>query len=398
VAALRGRLLVVGTPIGNLGDLSPRAADALRTADLVVAEDTRVAARLLAHVGARRPTRSFNEHNAAARLPELLARLAAGETLALTTDAGMPGISDPGPALVAAARAAGAAVEVVPGPTAVTAAMALSGEEAGGFVFGGFLPARPASARVAALERLLAAAGESALPLVLYEAPPRLRGLLALLDERVPDARLVVARELTKRFEEVVAGWPSEIGEAMQEARGELTVVISGLVAPERASGALDARAVAQAAAGEGLSHRSVANLLRAGGLSRRQAYDLAGAADQEPHDGELRRVELALARRDPSLSDVPLAELLHPDFAELGASGRAWDRDSVIEMLATDEPRRVEIKDFRIAPVGPGAMLATYRAREPDLDRETLRSSLWLAHEGRWRLRFHHGTQVSGA
>ncbi len=285
MAASRGRLLVVGTPIGNLGDLSPRAAQALRDADLVVAEDTRVAARLVAQVGARRPTRSFNEHNAATRLPEFLARLAAGETLALTTDAGMPGISDPGAALVAAARAGGASVDVVPGPSAVTAAVALSGEEAGGFVFGGFLPARPASARAAALERLLDVAGESGLPVVLYEAPPRLRGLLALLRDRVPAARLVVARELTKRYQEVVTGTPDEVAVAMPEPRGELTVVISGLAAPERASGVLDARAVAEAAAGEGLSHRTIANLLRAGGLARREAYELAGTADEELRD-----------------------------------------------------------------------------------------------------------------
>ncbi|HEX2194304.1 MAG TPA: SAM-dependent methyltransferase, partial [Candidatus Limnocylindria bacterium] len=153
-----GRLLVVGTPIGNLGDLSPRAADALRSADLVVAEDTRLAARLLAHLDVRRPSVSFNDHNADQRLPGLLARLAAGETLALTTDAGMPAVSDPGAKLVAAARQDGHAVEVVPGPTAVMAAMALAGLEAAGCVFGGFLPARPASARIAALERLLAAA------------------------------------------------------------------------------------------------------------------------------------------------------------------------------------------------------------------------------------------------
>ena len=142
-----GRLLVVGTPIGNLGDLSPRGADALRGADLVVAEDTRVAARLLRHLEVRRPTLSFTEHNAAERLPGLLARLAAGETLALTTDAGMPAISDPGSELVAAARDAGHAVEVVPGPSAVTAALAVAGLSGGGFVFGGFLPARPASVR-----------------------------------------------------------------------------------------------------------------------------------------------------------------------------------------------------------------------------------------------------------
>jgi 16S rRNA (cytidine1402-2'-O)-methyltransferase len=291
VAPSRGRLLVVGTPIGNLGDLSPRAAEALRGADLVVAEDTRVAARLLAHLDTRRPTRSFNEHNAAARLPELLSRLAAGETLALTTDAGMPGISDPGAALVAAARSAGASVQVVPGPTAVTAAVALAGEEAGGFLFGGFLPARPASTRASALERLLGAAGAVGLPLVLYEAPTRIAGLLELLAKREPQARLTVARELTKRFEEVLVGTAPDIAARTPEPRGEFTVVISGLTGPERNPGALDATAVAGAAAGEGLSHRSIANLLRAGGLGRREAYDLAGsAADESAGEGQRTR------------------------------------------------------------------------------------------------------------
>ena len=285
MAASRGRLLVVGTPIGNLGDLSPRAAEALRSADLVVAEDTRAAARLLAHVGARRPTRSFNEHNASARLPELLSRLAAGETLALTTDAGMPGISDPGAALVAAARSAGAGVEVIPGPTAVTAAVALSGEEAGGFVFGGFLPARPASARAAALDRLLGAAGASGLPLVLYEAPQRVAGLLQLLEERAPAARLALARELTKRFEEVRTGTPREVAAAMPEPRGEFTVVIAGLAPSEAGEGGLDAPAVVRAARGEGLSNRTIANLLRAGGLPRRRAYELAGSVDPARDD-----------------------------------------------------------------------------------------------------------------
>ncbi len=276
MGAAPGRLLVVGTPIGNLGDLSPRAAEALRTADLVVAEDTRMAARLLAHLGVQRPTRSFNEHNAAARLPELLSRLADGETLALTTDAGMPGVSDPGAALVAAARSAGAAVEVVPGPTAVTAALALAGEEAGGFVFGGFLPARPASARAAALDRLLGAAGSIGLPLVLYEAPRRLGDLLERLGERAPEARLAVGRELTKRFEGVVTGTPRQVAARMQRPRGEFTIVIAGLAAAADAGAGLDPRGVAEQAARDGLSHRTVANLLRGGGLSRREAYDIA--------------------------------------------------------------------------------------------------------------------------
>ncbi len=285
MAASGGRLLVVGTPIGNLGDLSPRAADTLRTADLVVAEDTRVAARLLAHVGTRRPTRSFNEHNAAARLPELLSRLAAGETLALTTDAGMPGVSDPGAALVAAARAAGATVEVVPGPTALTAAVAISGEETRGFLFGGFLPARPASARAAALDRLLGAAAASGLPLVVYEAPQRVRGLLELLDDRAPAARLTVARELTKRFEDVHTGTPKDVAVAIPEPRGEFTVVVSGMPPLDGGVAGLDAHGVARAATGEGLSHRTIVNLLRAGGLARREAYEIAGSAREAPDE-----------------------------------------------------------------------------------------------------------------
>jgi hypothetical protein len=195
----------------------------------------------------------------------------------------------------------------------------------------------------------------------------------------------------------VVAGTAEEVATAVAEPRGEVTVVISGHPAPDRGTGALDPRGVVDAAAAEGLSHRSIAGLLRAGGLTRREAYDLAGSPDVASDEGLL-QLELALARRDSSLSDVPLAKLLHPDFAEFGASGREWDRASVTELLATDQPRRVDITDFRVSPLGPGARLATFRAVEPDIDRQTLRSSLWLAHEGRWRLRFHHGTLVSRA
>jgi 16S rRNA (cytidine1402-2'-O)-methyltransferase len=284
----RGRLLVVGTPIGNLGDLTPRAAEALRTADLVVAEDTRLAARLLAHVGARTPTQSFNEHNAAARLPRLLARLAAGETLALTTDAGMPGISDPGAALVAAARAAGAALEVVPGPTAVTAAMALSGVEAVGFVFGGFLPSRPASVRAAALDRLLAAADASGLPLVLYEAPHRMAALLSDLAQRAPDATVAAARELTKRHEEVLVGTASEVASQLAGPRGEFTVVVSGLQPPVTSGAAIDVDALLAAGQREGLTDRTLVELLRAAGVARRDAYRAVEA--HRPHKAPVSR------------------------------------------------------------------------------------------------------------
>ena len=286
---MAGRLLIVGTPIGNLGDLTPRAADALRTATLVVAEDTRLAQRLLGHLGVRRPTSAFNDHNAEERLPALLARLAAGETLALTTDAGMPGVSDPGARLVAAARTAGASVEVLPGPSAVTAALAVSGVEAVGFVFGGFLPARPAAVRWAALERLLAAGGATRLPLILFEAPHRVAALLAALEAAVPEARVAVCRELTKLHEQVVVGTVAEVAAALGAPRGEFTLVISDL--PERdqaAAGAVDVEALVEAAGREGLSDRSIVELLRGAGLGRREAYRLVGRTNPGEDKGSV--------------------------------------------------------------------------------------------------------------
>jgi 16S rRNA (cytidine1402-2'-O)-methyltransferase len=272
-----GRLLVVGTPIGNLGDLSPRAANALRAAALVVAEDTRFAARLLRHLGARTPTLSFNDHNAAARLPGLLARLAGGATLALTTDAGMPAISDPGAALVAAARAAGHTVESVPGPSAVTTALALAGMEAAGFVFGAFLPARPLASRRDALERHLAAAAALGVPLVLFESPQRVTALLRDLVGLVPDSRVAVCRELTKRHEEVLTGRPAEVASRLGEPRGEFTVVIGGLVPPSAdAARGVDLDGLVLAARAAGLGPRAVVELLRGAGIPRREAYRLA--------------------------------------------------------------------------------------------------------------------------
>ncbi|MGH2462372.1 MAG: 16S rRNA (cytidine(1402)-2'-O)-methyltransferase [Candidatus Limnocylindria bacterium] len=282
---MAGRLRVVGTPIGNLGDLSPRAAEALREADLVVAEDTRVAARLLRFIGARRPTLSFTEHNAADRLPVLLARLAAGETLALTTDAGMPAVSDPGAELVKAARAAGHAVDVVPGPSAVTAALAAAGVSGSGFVFGGFLPARPLVARRAALDRLAASAGGLGLPLILFEAPHRVSGLvdeLARMTDAHPALRIAAGRELTKLHEEVLVGTPQHVASALSTPRGEFTLVISGLTDRSGDSG-VDIEAIVSAARRGGLSDRATAELLRAAGLPRREAYRSAQAAGKAP-------------------------------------------------------------------------------------------------------------------
>lgn len=282
----RGRLLVVGTPIGNLGDLTARAAEALRSADLVVAEDTRLARRLLSHLGARRPTIAFNDHTPDTRLGELLGRLARDETLALTTDAGMPAVSDPGARLVEAARKAGASVEVLPGPSAVTAAMAVAGVESTGFLFGGFLPARPVAARTAALERLLVAAGATGLPLVLFEAPHRVGTLLASLERLVPDSRVAACRELTKLHEEVLVGPPAEVRAGLPEPRGELTLVVSRIPVPEGGAASFDASALVAAATRSGLPPRAIVELLRAAGMPRRAAYRAVPTADDKASPG----------------------------------------------------------------------------------------------------------------
>ena len=279
---MTGRLVVVGTPIGNLGDLSPRAAEALRDADLVVAEDTRLAAKLLRFIGARRPTVSFTEHNSVSRLPDLLERLGRGDTLALTTDAGMPAVSDPGAHLVAAARSAGHVVEVVPGPSAVTAALAVAGASGGGFLFGGFLPARPPTARFAVLERLVASAGSLGLPVVLFEAPHRVSRLLGELDRLTAvhaDLRVAATRELTKIHEEVVVGTPAEVAAALPTPRGEFTLVVSGL-APATST-TVDPAPLVAAGRRAGLSDRTIIDLVRAAGVPRREAYRSVQSGDK---------------------------------------------------------------------------------------------------------------------
>ncbi|MFM8524278.1 MAG: 16S rRNA (cytidine(1402)-2'-O)-methyltransferase, partial [Cyanobacteriota bacterium] len=170
-----GVLYLVGTPIGNLGDLSPRARRVLEGVNRIACEDTRHSGLLLHHLGIRRPLLSFHQHNQNARLPELLAALEAGESIAVISDAGLPGLSDPGEELVAAARAQGRTVICVPGPCAVTTALVSSGLPSGRFCYEGFLPPKAAARR----QRLQALAGEER-TLVLFEAPHR---LLALLEE-----------------------------------------------------------------------------------------------------------------------------------------------------------------------------------------------------------------------
>ena len=224
-----GTLFVVGTPIGNLGDLSPRAARVLSQVSMVAAEDTRVTRRLLAHLGARPRLLSFNEHNWAQRLDAVLQTLELDD-VALVSDAGMPGISDPGRQLVAAAAARGTRIESVPGPSAVTTALAVAGLPADAFQFLGFLPRRRRERR----QRLREAV---AIPLtqVLFEAPHRLRATLEDIILVFGDRPVAVCRELTKLHEEVFRGTASEALEHFQSPRGEFALVLAG--APPAAPG-----------------------------------------------------------------------------------------------------------------------------------------------------------------
>ena len=215
-------LYIVGTPIGNLEDLTPRAARVLAEVALVAAEDTRVTRRLLSHLGIHPRTTSFHQHNWRDKLDGVLAHLADGD-VALVADAGMPGISDPGSELVTAAAQAGFKVEVVPGPSAVTAALALSGFSGDAFLFLGFLPRRKKDRR-ATLHR----AAASAVPLVAFEAPHRLRAMLADVEAVFGDRPLVVCRELTKFYEEVFRGTATQALEHFASPRGEVVLVVQG--------------------------------------------------------------------------------------------------------------------------------------------------------------------------
>jgi 16S rRNA (cytidine1402-2'-O)-methyltransferase len=276
---MSGSLVLVATPIGNMGDLSSRAVEALRLADAICCEDSRRTGKLLerASVSRRAPLLVVNDHTEARRIGEVLARLARGERVAVVTDAGTPGISDPGERLVRAATAQGFDVEVVPGPSAAIAALVASGLPTGRFVFEGFLP-RKGGGRG---ERLARLASETR-TIVLYEAPHRLlRTLEDLVETLGVDRRVAVARELTKLHEEVVRGTLADAIEwASREApRGEHVLVIDGAPEPADASDDEVLSAVREAL-GRGLSARDAASeVARALGVPKRRAYSLATAA-----------------------------------------------------------------------------------------------------------------------
>jgi len=268
-------LVLVATPIGNLEDLSPRAVRTLAEADVVVCEDTRRTGRLLQAAGVTaRKLLAVHEHNERARVGTVLDHLRAGETVAVVSDAGMPGISDPGELLVRAAVEAGFEVQVVPGPTAAIAGLVASGFSTGRFVFEGFLP-RSGSGRS---ERLDALVSERR-TMVLYEAPHRLvRTLTDLRGALGADRVVALARELTKLHEET---WRGTLGEAIERAqefepRGEYVVVVEGGTAPEPATDAELAAALARLRA-DGLSTRdAVAEVVATYDVPKRRVYALA--------------------------------------------------------------------------------------------------------------------------
>ena len=282
-------LYIVGTPIGNLEDLTPRAARILAEVSLVAAEDTRVTRRLLSHLGIRPRTTSFHQHNWREKLDGVLAELAEGD-VALVTDAGMPGISDPGSELVVAASQAGFKVEVVPGPSAVTAALALSGFSGDAFLFLGFLPRRKKDRQAGLRDASL-----SVVPLVLFEAPHRLRATLADLDSVFGGRPLAVCRELTKLHEEVFRGTAAQALEHFASPRGEVVIVVQGKP-NETGSESDEVAAVDEAATDSDLRLRllslkqdgtrakdAVAQVAETTGLAKNRVYQVWVGLGREP-------------------------------------------------------------------------------------------------------------------
>ncbi len=270
-----GTLYVVSTPIGNLGDITRRAVETLQAADVIVAEDTRRTRALLSHLAiGSKDVRSLNAHGSEHAVQQIVERLANGDTVAYVTDAGTPAVSDPGRALVASAAARGMITRVVPGPSAVTAAVALSGMVDGPFAFLGFLPRRGGD-REAALARLRF----SAEPVVLFEAPPRMAETLAELAQLMPERRAFVGRELTKLHEEGLHGTLQELAARGSEWRGELVLVVDAgqpdSRAEEERARLVEAALRAALECGANPSHIARA-LAEASGQPRRELYQRA--------------------------------------------------------------------------------------------------------------------------
>ena len=273
----KGRLSVIATPIGNLDDLSPRAATTLGAVDLLLCEDTRHTGKLLRHMGVKVPCRSLHAHNEAEQVTALVALLEQGQHLGLVSDAGTPCLSDPGARLVDAAHAAGAAVETLPGPFAVAAGLAASGLNPVPMTFWGFPPKASAARRRWMRERLSPAPGPSAMTHAIYVPGRDLRAVLADLEQVAPQGRVVIARELTKLHESYLRGTPAELKESISDTqlRGEAVVLIE---VSEPLAGAeteaIDVDAELRAAIDQGVDRKPFLRALsQRTGQSRRTLY-----------------------------------------------------------------------------------------------------------------------------
>lgn len=270
-----GTLYVVATPLGNLEDITLRALRVLREADLIAAEDTRHSRKLLTHYGITTPMTSYHDWSERERAPRLVAALKHGKSIALISDAGTPGIADPGYHLVRAAIAAGVRIEPVPGPAAVTAALSIAGLPTDGFVFEGFMPARRHARRA-----FLAGLAHERRTVVLYEAARRLLACLHDLHEVLGRRPIVVVRELTKMFEETLRGAAADLAVELRQRwgerplRGEVTLLIGGGEGETGVAATEDVAAAIERLRGGGMSLKEVARVLaRERGLSRREVY-----------------------------------------------------------------------------------------------------------------------------
>lgn len=279
-----GTLYLVGTPIGNLGDFSPRAMQTLEEADFIAAEDTRVTRKLLNHFGIKKPMVSYYEHNRRERGDQIAARLLTGESCALVTDAGMPAVSDPGEDLVALCHARGIPVRAVPGPAAFVTALALSGLPAGRFTFEGFMSVNKRTRK----EHLASLAGETR-TMVFYEAPHKLPATLRDLHEALGDRRAALVREITKVHEEVLR---TTLGQAAEDyadggVRGEIVLVVEGAQRPVREQASLaDAVAAARGRMQGGQSMSDAARqTARETGLKKGDIYKALLEASSETDD-----------------------------------------------------------------------------------------------------------------
>lgn len=260
-------LYIVGTPIGNLSDMSPRAIDVLRGVDLVAAEDTRVFGKLAAHFDISTPVRAMHDHNERDVVPQLVEKLCAGATIAAVSDAGMPGVSDPGFRLVRECRAAGVPVFVVPGPTAAISALVLSGFPTDRFTFCGFFD-----------EKKVRDDNKIRHTIIYYESPNRIMATIATLVHIMPERRIAIVREITKIHEETIIGYPAELVD-ITPPRGEIVIVVAP--APEhKMTDAEISEIVNDVVASSTKS--AAADLAARAGISKKEAYKRLLEADND--------------------------------------------------------------------------------------------------------------------